>query len=101
MSIALKRTHDIAATLGSRKGDRLLVGFAMETENEQANAEGKLKRKNFDFIVLNSLRKEGAGFRGDTNVVTLIDECGREELPLMQKSEVAMHIVDKMEKMLK
>ena len=101
MSIALKRTHDIAATLGSRKGDRLLVGFAMETENEQANAEGKLKRKNFDFIVLNSLRKEGAGFRGDTNVVTLIDECGREELPLMQKSEVAVHIVDKMEKMLK
>jgi phosphopantothenoylcysteine decarboxylase/phosphopantothenate--cysteine ligase len=73
----------------------------METENEQANAEGKLKRKNFDFIVLNSLRKEGAGFRGDTNVVTLIDECGREELPLMQKSEVAVHIVDKMEKMLK
>ena len=101
MSIALKRTHDIAATLGSRKGSRLLVGFAMETENEQSNAEGKLKRKNFDFIVLNSLRQEGAGFRGDTNVVTLIDANQREELPLMSKSDVAVHIVDKMEKLLK
>ncbi|MBP3290731.1 MAG: bifunctional phosphopantothenoylcysteine decarboxylase/phosphopantothenate--cysteine ligase CoaBC [Alistipes sp.] len=101
MSIALKRTHDIAATLGQRKGNRLLVGFAMETENEQSNAEGKLKRKNFDFIVLNSLRREGAGFRGDTNVVTLIDAESREELPLMSKRDVAEHIVDKMEHLLK
>ena len=101
MSIALKRTQDIAATLGSRKGNRLLVGFAMETENEQSNAEGKLKRKNFDFIVLNSLRCDGAGFRGDTNVVTLIDADQATDLPLMSKSEVAVHIVDKMETMLK
>ncbi len=101
MSIALKRTHDIAATLGGQKGDRLLVGFAMETENEQANAEGKLHRKNFDFIVLNSLRQEGAGFRGDTNVVSLIDGKGREDLPLMSKSDVASRIVDKMEKLIK
>lgn len=101
MSIALKRTSDIAATLGKMKGDRVLVGFAMETENEQVNAEGKLQRKNFDFIVLNSLRVEGAGFRGDTNVVSLIDREGREDLPLMSKSDVAKCIVDKMEKLVK
>ena len=101
MSIALKRTHDIAATLGKDKGARLLVGFAMETENEQTNAEDKLCRKNFDFIVLNSLRVEGAGFRGDTNVVSLIDSEGREDLPLMTKGDVAIHIVDKMEKLIK
>ena len=100
MTIALKRTHDIAATLGRMKGHRVLVGFAMETQNEQANAESKLQRKNFDFIVLNSLRVEGAGFRGDTNVVSLIDAQQREDLPLMQKSEVAKHIVDKIEKSL-
>ena len=101
MSIALKRTHDIAAALGKEKGDRVLVGFAMETENEQANAAGKLHRKNFDFIVLNSLRQKGAGFRGDTNIVSLIDREGREDLPLMSKSDVAKHIVDKMEKLIK
>ncbi len=101
MSIALKRTSDIAATLGKMKGERVLVGFAMETENEQVNAEGKLQRKNFDFIVLNSLRVEGAGFRGDTNVVSLIDREGREDLPLMSKSDVAKCIVDKMEKLVK
>ena len=97
MSIALKRTHDIAAHLGQQKGERLLVGFAMETENEMANAESKLQRKNMDFIVLNSLRKEGAGFRGDTNIVSLIDASSREDLPLMSKREVAERIVDKME----
>ena len=100
MSIALKRTHDIAAHLGQQKGERLLVGFAMETENEMANAESKLQRKNMDFIVLNSLRKEGAGFRGDTNIVSLIDAESREDLPLMSKCEVAERIVDKMESIL-
>ena len=100
MKIELRRTKDIAATLGAEKGKRVLVGFAMETENEQLNAEGKLKRKNFDFIVLNSLRTEGAGFRGDTNVVTLIDKAGAEELPLMSKSDVAKRSVDKIENLL-
>ena len=100
MSIVLKRTHDIAAHLGQQKGERLLVGFAMETENEMANAESKLQRKNMDFIVLNSLRREGAGFRGDTNVVSLIDAESREDLPLMSKREVAERIVDKMESIL-
>jgi phosphopantothenoylcysteine decarboxylase/phosphopantothenate--cysteine ligase len=69
----------------------------METQNERENAASKLERKNFDFIVLNSLRAAGAGFRGDTNVVTLIDAKGAEELPLMTKREVAERIVDKIE----
>ena len=89
------------AELGARKGSRLLVGFALETHDEQANAEAKLAKKNFDFIVLNSLRDAGAGFRGDTNKVTFIDRSGREELPLMPKSEVAERIADKIESLLK
>ena len=101
MTLTLRRTRDIAAELGARKGGRLLVGFALETHNEQAHAEAKLTKKNFDFIVLNSLRDPGAGFRGDTNKVTLIDRAGREELPLLSKREVAARIVDKIETILK
>lgn len=100
MSIALKRTRDIAAELGRRKGGRLLVGFALETDHEEEHAEAKLQRKNFDFIVLNSLRDAGAGFGVDTNVVTLIDREGREALPLLPKREVAARIVDKIESLL-
>ena len=99
MRIELKRTKDIAKELGATKGGRILVGFALETDNEEANAEGKLERKNFDFVVLNSLRDTGAGFRGDTNKVTLIDRNGREEHPLMSKVDVARVIVDKIEKL--
>ena len=98
MYIALRRTRDIAAELGAHKGSRLLVGFALETHDEEAHAEAKLTKKNFDFIVLNSLRDAGAGFRGDTNKVTFIDRAGREELPLMAKREVAARIADKIEK---
>lgn len=65
--------------MGAHKAGRILVGFALETDHEEANAEGKLQRKNFDFIVLNSLRDAGAGFGVDTNKVTLIDRAGREE----------------------
>ena len=97
MHIELKRTKDIAKELGASKGDRVLVGFALETDNEEANAEGKLQRKNFDFVVLNSLQDAGAGFRGDTNKVTLIDRNGNEEHPLMSKRDVAKIIVDKIE----
>lgn len=97
MRIELKRTKDIAKELGAKKEGRILVGFALETDNEEANAEGKLERKNFDFVVLNSLRDKGAGFRGDTNKVTIIDHEGRTEHPLMSKREVARIIVDKIE----
>ena len=97
MRIELKRTKDIAKELGATKGNRVLVGFALETGNEEANAEGKLQRKNFDFVVLNSLQDKGAGFRGDTNKVTLIDRNGHEEHPLMSKRDVASVIVDKIE----
>ncbi len=100
MSIRLKRTRDIAAALGATKGERLLVGFALETDNETVNAEAKLTKKNFDFIVLNSLREEGAGFGVDTNRVSLIDRSSREELPLLTKREVAERIVDKIETLL-
>lgn len=100
-TIELRRTRDIAAELGVRKGGRVLVGFALETDDEEAHAEAKLTKKNFDFIVLNSLRDPGAGFRGDTNKVTLIDRAGREELPLMSKREVAARIADKLETILK
>ena len=101
MVVRLKRTKDIAAEAGRVKGNRLLVGFALETDNERNNALDKMRRKNFDFIVLNSLRDAGAGFRGDTNKVTFIDRNGREPLPLMPKSEVAGRIVDKIESLLK
>ena len=95
--IRLRRTRDIAAELGARKGGRLLVGFALETHDEEAHAESKLERKKFDFIVLNSLRDAGAGFRGDTNKVTFIDRAGHEELPLLSKREVAARIADRIE----
>lgn len=100
LQIPLKRTRDIAAELGRKKGQKILVGFAMETQNEEANATQKLTKKNFDFIVLNSLREAGAGFRGDTNRVTLIDPTSQEELPLLTKREVAERIAQKIEQLL-
>ena len=100
LTITLRRTRDIAAELGARKGNRVLVGFALETHDEEANAESKLERKHFDFIVLNSLRDAGAGFRGDTNKVTFIDRAGHEELPLLSKREVAARIADRIEKIM-
>ena len=98
LKIELRRTKDIAKELGDNKGNRTLVGFALETDNEEANAEGKLQRKNLDFVVLNSLRDKGAGFAGDTNKITIIDHNGREEHPLMSKRDTAKVIVDKIER---
>lgn len=95
LTLQLKPTHDIAAELGrSKRNDQRLVGFALETQAETANAEAKLRRKNFDFIVLNSLNDKGAGFAVDTNKVTLISADGRREFPLKSKTEVAQDIVD-------
>ena len=100
-SIELRKTKDIARELGKVKGARKIVGFALETDNEQVNAEEKLRKKNLDMIVLNSLRDEGAGFGYDTNKVTFIDSISREELPLASKAEVAERIADRIEKLLK
>ncbi len=97
MSIPLVRTKDIAAALGAIKGDRLLVGFALESDAGVESAQGKLARKNLDFIVLNSLTDKGAGFGVDTNKVTFIDHSGSTTLPLMSKADVAEKIVDKIE----
>ena len=95
MSIDLTTTTDIAATLGKTKGERLLVGFALETHDEQANAERKLQTKNLDMIVLNSLQDKGAGFGVDTNKVTMLCANGtKKDLPLLSKQEVANAIID-------
>ena len=100
-SLELRKTKDIARELGRVKGSRKIVGFALETDNEQVNAEKKLAEKNLDMIVLNSLRDEGAGFGHDTNKVSFIDATQREELPLLSKVEVAERIADRIEKLLK
>ena len=93
--IVLKRNPDIAATLGAKKRPgQVLVGFALETDNETANARLKIERKNLDFIVLNSLRDKDACFGTDTNKVTIIDRNGQETaFGLKPKSEVARDIV--------
>ncbi len=100
-TLSLCKTKDIAYELGKVKGVRKLVGFALETNDEESNAEKKLASKNLDMIVLNSLRDEGAGFGCDTNKVTFIGHNLREELPLLAKSEVAERITDRVEKLLK
>ncbi|MCL3850811.1 bifunctional phosphopantothenoylcysteine decarboxylase/phosphopantothenate--cysteine ligase CoaBC [Parabacteroides sp. GYB001] len=94
---------DIAAFLGAIKREgQVLVGFALETNNEATNAESKLKRKNLDFIVLNSLRDAGAGFRCDTNKISIIDNKGEvASYPLKSKQGVATDIVNKLATLLK
>jgi phosphopantothenoylcysteine decarboxylase / phosphopantothenate---cysteine ligase len=97
LNIELKRTIDIAASAGKSKlKDQIFVGFALETENEFENAVKKLKNKNFDLIVLNSLNDEGAGFGHDTNKVTIIssDDNKMTSYELKSKDEVAQDIVD-------
>ncbi|MFN3488965.1 MAG: bifunctional phosphopantothenoylcysteine decarboxylase/phosphopantothenate--cysteine ligase CoaBC [Emticicia sp.] len=94
-SIELTKTTDIAATLGKQKKlGQIIVGFALETDNEFENAKGKLERKNFDFIVLNSLQDSGAGFRYDTNKIKIIDREGNVyDFDLKTKKEVAQDIL--------
>ena len=92
----LSPTHDIAQCLGNMKRDgQIMIGFALETTDEEAHAKDKLKRKNLDFIVMNSLQDKGAGFRHDTNKVTIIDAQGKTEYPLKDKKEVAEDIVNR------
>lgn len=101
MCIELTPNRDIAASLGKvkRPGQRL-VGFALETDNAVEHAYDKLKKKNLDFIVLNSLQDKGAGFACDTNKVTIIDAKGENEYPLKSKSDVAKDIVSHLAKLL-
>lgn len=98
MTLHLVPNKDIAASLGAiKRKEQVLVGFALETNDEAAHAADKLKRKNLDFIVLNSLRDAGAGFRCDTNKVTLLNQAGESKaFPLKSKQEVAADIVDEL-----
>jgi len=94
--VALEATPDILAELGKRKGTRILVGFAAETDDLVANARKKLQRKNLDLIVANDVGQAGAGFGVDTNMVKILDAMGGvEELPLLSKREVADRILDR------
>ena len=96
LSIELERTDDILKYLGeNKKKGQFLCGFSMETENLIENSRAKLTKKNADMIVANSLRTQGAGFGGDTNVVTLITSDDEAELPVMSKDDVAVRIFDK------
>lgn len=96
MTLHLVQNPDILATLGGMKKEgQTLVGFALETDHELENAQGKLQRKNLDYIVLNSLRDKGAGFGVDTNKVTILGRDGSHtESPLLSKKEVARMIVE-------
>jgi len=101
-AIELERNPDIIAEIGQNKKNIVLVGFAMETKNLLANAREKLKKKNMDLIVANSLREEGAGFQTDTNKITIIDREGDvQSLPVMTKIEAAEKILEKVEELLK
>jgi len=95
MSIPLERTDDILKYLGDNKKDgQFLCGFSMETDNVIGNSRAKLEKKNLDMIAANSLRVEGAGFKGDTNVLTLITKDSERELGLMSKKQAAGIILD-------
>lgn len=97
LQLSLKPTKDIAASLGEiKKEEQVLVGFALETTNEEQHAREKLKRKNLNFIVLNSLNDEGAGFQKDTNKITIIDEIKQTTFPLKSKVLVAKDIIDRL-----
>jgi phosphopantothenoylcysteine decarboxylase/phosphopantothenate--cysteine ligase len=103
LSIELKKTTDILKTLGEQKQTgQILVGFALETNDEEKNAIDKLQRKNLDFIVLNSLNDEGAGFKTDTNKITIIDNSLKKTtFELKDKNEVAKDICNKVAELIK
>ena len=97
INISLKKTVDILAEMGNKKSDKqFVVGFALETDNEVENANDKLKRKNLDMIVLNSLNNKGAGFQHNTNKITIIDKANNiSNFELKDKSDVAKDVIDK------
>jgi len=96
LTLRLERNPDIIAALGKKKGGKIVVGFAMETEDLLERARQKMKDKNMDLIVANDLSRKGAGFEGDTNVISILDrEGGLQELPLMDKKDAADRILDR------
>lgn len=98
LSLALEKNPDILAELGGQKGDRVLIGFAAETERLLAHAAEKLQKKNLDMIVANDVSAEGAGFDVDTNIVRFLFADGRvEKLDLMKKEQVALRLLDQVE----
>ena len=102
MSISLKRTKDILKYAGEHKADgQIICGFSMETENLLENSRQKLEKKNCDMIAANSIKQSGAGFKTDTNVITLITEDDIKELPLMSKYDAANNILDELMKLKK
>lgn len=101
LTIRLSPTHDIAEELGKRKRNgQILIGFALETDNEDANAKAKLEKKHFDFIVLNSTRNKGTTFRTDDNQIKIITETSEKEYEKKNKHEVACDIIDEMSTLL-
>ena len=96
MSIELERTRDILAYLGEHKREnQFLCGFSMETENMIGNSRAKLQKKNLDMVAANNVKEAGAGFQGDTNVLTLITQKEETSLPLMSKEDAANKLLDK------
>ena len=101
LTLRLLPNKDIAAELGRRKQqNQRLVGFALETNDEEKNAQKKLTKKNFDFIVLNSTRNEGTTFRSDDNQISIISDSGKKDFAKKPKSEVARDIIDELERIL-
>jgi phosphopantothenoylcysteine decarboxylase/phosphopantothenate--cysteine ligase len=94
LTIELVKNPDILKTMGEKKTHQFLVGFALETQNEEENARGKLEKKNLDMIVLNSLRDEGAGFKNDTNKIKIFTKTEKKEFNLKSKDDVAKDILN-------
>lgn len=94
LTIELVKNPDILKTMGEKKSHQFLVGFALETQNEEENAKGKLEKKNLDMIVLNSLRDEGAGFKNDTNKIKIFTKTEKKEFDLKSKDDVAKDILN-------
>jgi phosphopantothenoylcysteine decarboxylase/phosphopantothenate--cysteine ligase len=99
-ALTLRKNPDILKELGERKAGQVLVGFALETHDELANARAKLERKRLDLVVMNNPEAPGAGFGSDTNLVTLVDAAGNETLPLLPKADVAERILDRVRTLL-
>ena len=96
MSISLERTRDILGWLGQHRiPGQFLCGFSMETQNMISNSRAKLEKKNLDMVAANNVKVEGAGFQGDTNVMTLITQKEETSLPLMSKEDAANKLLDK------